>query len=77
MSVLFHHYKQLTACISEVERIEAKVNNSKKKEVPVFITGALSYVIPCSLVFVLLYLRLIGQSRLDVQHMMSGWCLLK
>ena len=32
MSVLFHHYKQLIECISEVERIEAKVNNSKKKE---------------------------------------------
>jgi hypothetical protein len=31
MSILLHHYKQLTACISEVERIEAKVN-SKKKE---------------------------------------------
>jgi hypothetical protein len=31
MSILLYHYKQLTACISEVERIEAKVN-SKKKE---------------------------------------------
>jgi hypothetical protein len=31
MSILLCHYKQLSACISEVERIEAKVN-SKKKE---------------------------------------------
>src|ERR671924_2231725 len=31
MSILLYHYKQLTACISEVERIERKVN-SKKKE---------------------------------------------
>src|ERR671911_2626038 len=31
MSILLYHYKQLTACISEVERIGAKVN-SKKKE---------------------------------------------
>jgi|ERR671911_518622 hypothetical protein len=33
MSILLYHYKQLTACISEVERIEGKVN-SKKKEWP-------------------------------------------
>ena len=32
MSILLYHYKQLTACISEVERIEAKVNSKKKKE---------------------------------------------
>jgi hypothetical protein len=31
MSILLYHYKQLTTCISKVERIEAKVN-SKKKE---------------------------------------------
>ena len=31
MSVLFHHHKELKECISEVERIEAKVN-SKRKE---------------------------------------------
>jgi hypothetical protein len=31
MSILLYHYKRLTKCISEVERIEAKVN-SKKKE---------------------------------------------
>jgi len=31
MSILLYHYKQLTVCISEVERIESKVN-SKKKE---------------------------------------------
>lgn len=31
MSILLYHYKELTSCISEVERIEAKVN-SKKKE---------------------------------------------
>jgi hypothetical protein len=32
MSILLYDYKQLTQCISEVERIEAKVNSSKKKE---------------------------------------------
>jgi hypothetical protein len=32
MSILLYHYKQLTECISEVERIEARVNSSKKKE---------------------------------------------
>jgi hypothetical protein len=32
MSILLYHYKELTECISEVERIEARVNNSKKKE---------------------------------------------
>ena len=31
MSILLYHYKQLTECISEVERIETRVN-SKKKE---------------------------------------------
>ena len=31
MSVLLYHYKELTKCISEVERIEAQVD-SKKKE---------------------------------------------
>jgi hypothetical protein len=31
MSILLYHYKQLTECISEVERIEDRVNNSKKK----------------------------------------------
>jgi hypothetical protein len=31
MSILLYHYKELTKCISEVERIEAKIN-SKKKE---------------------------------------------
>jgi hypothetical protein len=33
MSILFHYdYKELKECISEVERIEAKVGSSKKKE---------------------------------------------
>src|ERR671915_1805369 len=32
MSILLHDYKDLTQFISEVERIEAIVNNSKKKE---------------------------------------------
>jgi hypothetical protein len=32
MSILFHHYKELKECISEVERIEAKVSSNKKKE---------------------------------------------
>jgi hypothetical protein len=31
ISILFYHYKELKECISEVERIEAKVS-SKKKE---------------------------------------------
>ena len=31
MSILLYDYKELTACVSEVERIEARVN-SKKKE---------------------------------------------
>jgi hypothetical protein len=30
MSILLYHYKQLTGCIEEVERIEAKVNDKKK-----------------------------------------------
>jgi hypothetical protein len=37
MSILLHHFKELTECISEVERIEAKINNNntmnKKAEV--------------------------------------------
>jgi hypothetical protein len=33
MSILLYHYKQLAACISEVERIESRVNGSKKKRV--------------------------------------------
>jgi hypothetical protein len=28
MSILFHHYKELTECINEVEWIEAKLNNN-------------------------------------------------
>ena len=32
ISILFHHYKELKECISEVERIDARVNNIKKKE---------------------------------------------
>jgi hypothetical protein len=31
MSILLYNYKQLTECISEVERIEARLNSSKKK----------------------------------------------
>jgi hypothetical protein len=31
MSILFHHYKELTEIISDVEQIEAKVNNSKQR----------------------------------------------
>ncbi len=38
MFILLYHYKQLTECISEAERIEAKVNSKKKgltkEEVP-------------------------------------------
>jgi hypothetical protein len=32
MSILLYHYKELTECISEVERIESRVNNSKRKK---------------------------------------------
>ena len=32
MSILLHHFKVLTECIKEVERIEAKVNTMKKNE---------------------------------------------
>src|SRR5215216_70671 len=31
MSILFHHYKELKECISEVEEIEATANNIRKK----------------------------------------------
>ncbi len=30
MSILFHHYKELTKCIEQVEEIEARVNSKKK-----------------------------------------------
>ncbi len=32
MSILLYAYKELTECISEVERIEAKVNRRRKKK---------------------------------------------
>lgn len=32
MSILLYEYKELAACISEVERIESRVNSRKKKE---------------------------------------------
>ena len=32
MSILLYHYKELTECISEVERIEAKLTAARKKE---------------------------------------------
>src|SRR5215210_5682974 len=28
MSILLHHFKELTECIEEIERIDAKINNS-------------------------------------------------
>jgi hypothetical protein len=31
MSILFHHYKELKECVEQVEQIEARVNNSKRK----------------------------------------------
>src|SRR5688572_11432462 len=31
MSILLYHFKELTECINEVERIEAIVNNTMKK----------------------------------------------
>ena len=34
ISILFHHYKELKECITEVKQLEGKVNiNSKNKEV--------------------------------------------
>jgi hypothetical protein len=30
MSILLHHFKELTECIEQVERIETKVNRKKK-----------------------------------------------
>ena len=32
MSILFHHYKQLTECVAHVEQMEAKVNKRLTKE---------------------------------------------
>jgi hypothetical protein len=32
MSILLYDYKQLTECTKEVERIEARVNSSKKRK---------------------------------------------
>jgi|SRR5215204_3053936 len=31
MSILFHHYKELTECMSEIEQLESTVNGSKKR----------------------------------------------
>lgn len=31
ISILFHHYKELLQCISDVEHIEAKVNNKHRR----------------------------------------------
>ncbi len=31
MSIVFHHYKELTECIKKVEQIEAKVNSKKRR----------------------------------------------
>jgi hypothetical protein len=31
MSILFHHYKELIQCISEVKLIETKITNSKQR----------------------------------------------
>jgi hypothetical protein len=30
MSILFHHYKELKECISQVEQIDTKINSKKK-----------------------------------------------
>jgi hypothetical protein len=32
MSILLHHYKELTRCVSEVEQIEAKLINNKQTD---------------------------------------------
>jgi hypothetical protein len=31
MSILLHHFKELTQCVKEVEQIEARLNSSKNK----------------------------------------------
>jgi hypothetical protein len=31
ISILFHHYKELKECISEVEQIETRVNNKLRR----------------------------------------------
>src|SRR5687768_1092004 len=36
MSILIHHFKELTECISEVERIETKVSSKKKELTTIF-----------------------------------------
>jgi hypothetical protein len=52
MSILLHHFKELTECIKEVERIEVKVNNitmnkkaeeltNKEEEIPATLDGFL------------------------------------
>jgi hypothetical protein len=33
ISILFHHYKELKECISEVERIEGHINSNFKNDV--------------------------------------------
>src|SRR5215217_739189 len=35
MSILFHHYKELTECISEVERIQDRANSKKNKRLTI------------------------------------------
>jgi hypothetical protein len=32
ISILFHHYKQLSGCIGQVEQMEAKVKGLQKQE---------------------------------------------
>jgi hypothetical protein len=32
MSILLHHFKELTECIKEIERLEAKLNSKNKGE---------------------------------------------
>jgi hypothetical protein len=32
MSILFHHYKELKECMSEVEQIEARANDNSRKK---------------------------------------------
>ena len=38
ISILFHHYKELKECISEVERIEDHVNSNFKNDILAAIT---------------------------------------
>jgi hypothetical protein len=50
MSILFHHFKQLTKCIEQVEQIEAKVERllllkRKRRETPAVLSPAVKLLL--------------------------------